>query len=154
MNWKYRYSSLNDINWKYRYASDKSIVIKQLSEDYPVNSLEWVKETTWEGPETVEIKDVDYANYKNWQAYHEPKKVKKFEKKISKGKRKPVILVKTPKNKKYIVIDGHHRALAYRHLNRPLMAWIGYTKSESGPWDTFHDEQKHSKNPDSTKSEN
>ncbi len=140
------------MEWKYRYASsDKSMVINQLSEDYPPNSLNWVKEAKWEGPERIDIKDVDYSNYKNWQAHHEPKKVKKFEKKISKGKKKPVILVKTPKNKKYIVIDGHHRALAYRNLDEPLVAWVGHTKSEDGPWDTFHAKQRHSNNPDSTK---
>ncbi len=140
------------MEWKYRYASsDKSMVVKQLSKDYPPNSLNWVKEIKWGGPEKIDIDDVDYSNYKNWQAHHEQKKVKKFEKKISNGKMKPIILVKTPKNKKYIIIDGHHRALAYRNLNRPLIAWIGYTKSENGPWDEFHEKQRHSDNPNSTK---
>ncbi len=140
------------MEWKYRYSSsDKSKVIKQLAKDYPLNSLNWVKEIKWDGPEKVNIEDVDYSNYRNWQANHEPKKVKKFEKKISNGKMKPVILVKTPKNKKYIVIDGHHRALAYRNLDEPLRAWIGYTKTEKGPWDTFHDKQRHSDDPNSTK---
>ncbi len=140
------------MEWKYRYSSsDKSKVVKQLAKDYPLNSLNWVKEIKWDGPEKVNIEDVDYSNYKNWQASHEPKKVKKFEKKISNGKMKPVILVKTPRNKKYIVIDGHHRALAYRNLDEPLRAWIGYTKTEKGPWDTFHDKQRHSDDPNSTK---
>jgi len=144
------------MSWKNRYASseDKSIVVNQLSEDYPTNTLKWVKETKWSGPESVDIKDVDFSNAKSWRASHEPKKVKKFEKKISNGKMKPVILVKTPKNKKYIIIDGHHRGLAYRNLGRPLLAWIGTTTSETGPWDTFHDEQKHSNDPNSTKATN
>jgi ParB/Sulfiredoxin domain len=145
------------MNWKYRYAYSKEneapVVVDQLAEDYPANTLKWVKETKWSGPEQVEIKDVDYSNYKHWEAHHEQNKVKKFENKISKGKMKPVVLVKTPKNKKYIVIDGHHRALAYRNLNRPLLAWIGKTKSEDGPWDVFHAKQKHSNDPDSTKAE-
>ena len=89
--------------WKYRYASsDKSMVVKQLSKDYPINSLNWVKEIKWEGPEKVKLEDVDYSNYKSWRAHHQQKKVKKFEKKISKGNMKPVILVKTPKYPKRI----------------------------------------------------
>ncbi len=144
--------------WKYRYASSKNdptaFVVKQLSKDYPPNTLNWVKESRWTGPESVDIEDVDYSNYKNWRAHHQQRKVKKFEEKISNGKMKPVVLVKTPKNKKYIVIDGHHRALAYRNLGRPLLAWIGHTKSENGPWDTFHAKQRHSDNPNSTKETN
>jgi len=130
------------MNWNIRYASEKRDVVTQLEEDYPEDSLDWVKnDAKWSGPEKINPDDVDYSNQSSWLASHEEQKVKKFMKKIKKGKEKPVVLVKTPKNKKFIVIDGHHRALAYKNLGKSLVAWVGEVKKEKGPWDTFHDEQ-------------
>jgi len=38
-------------------------------------------------------------------------------------------------------MDGHHRALAYKELNKPIYAWVGYPSKGKGPWDRTHDYQ-------------
>ena len=130
--------------WKIRYASNgsaKEQVIAQLEDDYPEDKMQWIHDADWSGPQTVNIKDIDSSKRKTWAAYHEPKKVNKWMKRIEDGNKKPVSLVKTPKNDKYIIIDGHHRFLAYEKLKQDPVCWIGSVDKESGPWDTFHNEQ-------------
>jgi len=132
------------MSWNKRYASEhpnSEYIINQLLEDYPKNSFGWIRDAQWSHPMSIPLENIDYSNEKTWRAFHEPEKVKKFEKKIKKNKFMPVILVQTPKNKKLIVIDGHHRALAFENLNRPVVAWVGKVDKEVGPWDAFHDKQ-------------
>jgi len=138
------------MNWNIRYAFEKNEfspkdvtddVLEQLREDYPEDALDWVKENHWTGPKMIHVSDIDYSNYKSWRATHEPEKVHKFKKKIKKGVLKPVILVKTPKNPKYIIVDGHHRSLAYRELGGSVVAYVTHVDRETGPWDEFHSKQ-------------
>lgn len=117
-------------------------VYTQLLEDYPPNALQWVKTTRWTGPEPIALSKVDFSHADTWTASREPDKVARFAKLIDKGKLdKPVILVQTPTNKKLIVIDGHHRSLAYRSLGKPILAWVAHVKAKTGPWDEMHDSQ-------------
>jgi hypothetical protein len=145
------------MKWNQRYAKDKNqtaeYVMDQLEDDYPKSTMGWVKDAQWEGPTVVQLHDVNYSNKKSWRAWHEPEIIPKFKKKIKQGKMKPVLLVKTPKNDKYIIIDGHHRSLAYLEMNRPMLAWIGHVHEETGPWDTFHDQQRMVDGEDSTERE-
>ena len=138
------------MKWNLRYAVEQnyfkptdatSDVLEQLREDYPEESLDWVKENKWTGPKMIHTSDIDYSNYHTWRAAHEPEKVHKFKKKIKKGIMKPVILVKTPENQKYIIIDGHHRSMAYRELGHSVVAYVTHVNEETGPWDTFHSKQ-------------
>jgi hypothetical protein len=60
-----------------------------------------------------------------WAASHEPAHVDRFVEKIKNGEHvNPVVLVADPDGN-YIDVDGHHRALAYRKLKRPVRAWVG-----------------------------
>jgi len=132
------------MNWSLRYAGEgkvKKKVIEQLEDDYPEEDLEWIKDADWSGPEKVDLDDIDSSHRKTWAAYHEPEKVKTRVERIKNKDIKPILLVKTPKNKKYIIIDGHHRFLAYEKLDKRPVCWIGKVDSETGPWDTFHNEQ-------------
>lgn len=130
------------MNWSQRYASEnKNQLLDQLSKDFPKNTLDWVEKSKVEGPRLVSLEDIDYSNHKTWAANHEPEKVHERMIKIEKGKGKPILLVKTPENNKYIVIDGHHRALAYKELDRSPKAWVVHVDKEEGPWDTFHNKQ-------------
>ena len=133
------------MSWSEKYAKNNSVVkhlINQLSKDYPEDAMDWIKDdATWEAPHSVPSDKVDYSNSDSWRASKESEIVKKFEKKIKNGKIKPVVLLKTPKNNKYIVIDGHHRSLAYRNLGWPLISWVGKVNKENGPWDNFHNKQ-------------
>ena len=77
----------------------------------------------------------------------DPEKVQKFVERIQKGKKvKPVIAVKTPKGHKLLLIDGHHRWLAYAELGMPVPSFIGTVDAEHGPWETMHGFQKDSAN--------
>lgn len=118
-------------------------VYEQLAEDYPPSAMDWIVDgsVVWTGPAQVPLADIDFSNAETWRASSEPKKVKKFAKRIRKGDRKPVILVKTPGNRRLIVIDGHHRSLAYRSIGEPVTAYVGTAGTEIGPWDEFHTAQ-------------
>lgn len=116
-------------------------VFDQLLEDFPRSSLEWVLHAEWRGPIEVPLHQVDFSHADTWAAAHEPEKVKRFEKRIKHGKRKPVVLVRTPHGEHDIVVDGHHRSTAYRNLGKPVLAWVGRVHGDTGPWDTLHAQQ-------------
>ena len=52
------------------------------------------------------------------------------------------MLVNEPNNEKLIIVDGHHRALAYEELGQPAIAYVVHVTAVSGPWDEMHDSQK------------
>jgi len=123
-------------------ASPADRVYEQLLENYPAEAIEWVREVRWSGPETVPLNKISYEHEKEWRASHEPDRVARFVRKLRKGKRvDPVVLIQTPDGSKLIIVDGHHRALAYRKLGKPVVAWIGHVKATTGPWDQLHDSQ-------------
>lgn len=120
-------------------------VFDQMSEDYPKNAIEWIHDIKWRGPIDVPLKRTDFDEKFSWKAAKEPARIKKFEQRIKssdhKGERiKPVVMVQRP-DKTAMVVDGHHRALAYKGLNRPIYAWVGYPSKAKGPWDYVHDSQ-------------
>jgi 2'-5' RNA ligase len=107
-------------------------VYAQLLEDYPASALTWVKDATWTGPQEVPLSAIEYTPDK-WQAGHEDAKVDRFKAKIERRQAagrpvKPAVLIDRPDTKPgthLIVIDGHHRALAFRELDRPVVAYVG-----------------------------
>ena len=117
------------------------MVWDQLSKSFDTKDMEWIKDAKWTGPLEVPLDEVNFSTENTWEAKHEPKLVKSKMKKIKKGKRKPVVLIDAPKDDKYIIIDGHHRALAYKKLDEPMTAFIGKVSKEKGPWDSFHNKQ-------------
>jgi hypothetical protein len=109
-------------------APNEPDVMAQMEENFPQQALEWVPQADWGtgGHKYVPLKAVDFHDMKTWSAYHEPDRVAHFERLIlSNGEFNPVILVKVPGHRKYRVVDGHHRALAYLRLHLPVKAWIG-----------------------------
>jgi len=130
-------------SWSERYAkqSSKQMVLRQLEDSFPKEALEWINDAHWIGPVQVPLDRVNFEAKDHWQASHEPELVNSKIKKIKNGKRKPVVLVAAPKNTKYIVVDGHHRALAYKELDMPMTAFIGKVHHEKGDWDTMHSKQ-------------
>lgn len=124
-------------------------VYEQLLENYPADALDWVKDLRWSGPETIPLDKVSFEHEEEWRATHEPGRVRKFYKKIRRGARvNPAVLIKTPGGSKLIIVDGHHRALAYRQLGKPIVAWVGHTTKNTGPWDQLHDSQYRHGKPD------
>lgn len=115
-------------------------VYNQLEEDYPKEAIDWVPEFAW-SMKDVPLSQIDFSNSKSWQATKEPAAVAFHTIKIHEGSKKPIILVKTPSAKKYIVVDGHHRALAYKHLGEDAKAFVTNVDEKEGPWDAMHDSQ-------------
>ena len=132
------------MKWSERYAkkSSKEKVWYQLSKSFYEKDMGWIKNAHWIGPVEVPLDRVNFSTENTWTARKEPELVKSKVKKIKKGKRKPVVLIDAPKNNKYFILDGHHRALAYKELDIPITAFIGKVSKEKGPWDTFHNKQK------------
>jgi hypothetical protein len=124
-------------------AAVAAAVRAQLADDFPPDALGWVDDgdVTWTGPQLVPVSDIDFSDAGDWAAAHQPDRVAKFAKKISKHKQvKPAVLVKLPDGR-LIVADGHHRTLAYQQAGRPVLAYIGRTTKQTGPWDHLHSSQ-------------
>jgi hypothetical protein len=119
-------------------------IAKELASDYPPEALTWIRSIKWEGPERVDLADIDFSNADQWQASREPDKVEKFVQRINAGWSKPILLVKRPGMDKLMIVDGHHRALAYQKLGRRVIAFVGTATSNVGPWDDFHNSQRSS----------
>lgn len=121
-------------------------VFDQLSEDYPAKALGWVLAAHWAGPVEVPITDIDTSTSDRWRATEElkadPDALKKYKKKLEAGDIKPIVLVKTPGNSKYVIVDGHHRTLANEQLKKNPVAYIAETHTDHGPWDDLHNLQK------------
>ena len=99
-------------------------VYDQLLEDYPSKSLDWVVSgEKWSGPQPIKIDDIDFSTEQRWQASRDP--IEPYVDRISDGRMKPVILVRAPHGGKLIIVDGHHRVLAYKKLGKPALAYVG-----------------------------
>lgn len=122
----------------------RQYVFDQLLDDYPAKAVSWVKTVQWDGPKTVPLSELDFSNADSWNATGEPAKVEKFAGKISAGQLKPILVVKKPGNPKLVIIDGHHRSLAYKKLGREPLAWVGTVPDGPGPWDEMHASQRSS----------
>jgi len=131
-------------SWSERYSkkSSEKMVWFQLIKSFDEKDMNWIKDAKWTGPIEVSLDKINFSTENTWTAEKEPKLVKSKVKKIKKGKRKPVVLIDAPKDDKYFILDGHHRALAYKKLDMPIPAFIGKVDKEKGPWDTFHTKQK------------
>lgn len=126
---------------------DSAVVHDQLAEDYKESDIEWVLNIPWIGPMEVPLSSIDFSNKDNWNANSEDEKVKKFADKIAnEGFDKPIILVNSPSNNnKMIIVDGHHRALAYAQNKQAALAFVGQVGQDNGPWDKLHSKQVGSK---------
>lgn len=114
-------------------------VYDQLLQNYPPDSIEWVRRATWSGPHEVPWDEIDHDDMDKWAASHEPARVDEFARRIEAGDEPhPVVLVVDPDGN-YIDVDGHHRALAYRKLGRLIPAWVG----EISPDDRHAMEETH-----------
>ncbi len=70
-------------------------------------------------------------------------------KRAKRGPVKPILLVETPANEKYEVVDGHHRLLAAEALGQPVLAYCAKVFHDEGPWSTMHAAQHSGSSKDS-----
>lgn len=101
-----------------------SNVYHQLLPDFPGPAIDWVKKVTWIGPMPVNLSAIDTENRHNWVATYEPDKVKLHQELITQGESKPVILAKIPGHDKLVIIDAHHRFLAYEAMRQNPVSYV------------------------------
>ena len=119
-------------------------VYQQLLDNYPPKSIAWVKSAEWAGPMNVPFSRIDDDAVKTWAASSEPARVKHFKDKIEAGDHvNPAVSVQEPGEGNVKVIDGHHRALAYKQLGLPVRTYLGKVGSNGGVWDETHSSQFH-----------
>ena len=106
--------------------SSHQIYLK-MANNFPPEAIQWVNRASWEGPVDVAWENIDTDSVKSWAASRQPEKVKDFEDKIKAhdGNVEPSVLIKDNDSPKSIIIDGHHRALARRNLNMPVLSYVG-----------------------------
>lgn len=128
-----------------RWRSDRDVagdVEAQLRDDYPPEAMTWIRGVPWEGPERVPLAAIDFEKSEEWRAASEPDKVDRMHDKIEAGWEKPMVLVHVPGEAKLRVVDGHHRALAYRAAGHDPLAFVGEVPRAEGPWDSMHNSQR------------
>lgn len=113
-----------------------------MAKNFPPEALTWLADATWHGPMPVPLADIDFSNEKTWAAHHQVAHDDEFVQRLRDGEKlNPIILIDTPKQHDFMIVDGHHRALAYRKLGESPIAYVGTTTSPTGPWDETHSYQ-------------
>jgi Phage portal protein len=124
---------------------DAEHVLALMRQNFPEQALGWVRGARWVGPVQVAQDRIDVDDEDSWAAAHQPKRVKHFVRAIRSGDTPhPAVMVQEPDENDVKVIDGHHRALAYRKLGRGVPAYVGFVDANGGPWDQTHSYQYHS----------
>jgi SPP1 gp7 family putative phage head morphogenesis protein len=120
-------------------------VYRQMRKNFPPESIQWVRRGSWEGPAEVPLNKVDFSNQRKWAAWHEKDRVKHFENLIENDKTfHPPVMIKRAGHKHLRIVDGHHRSMAYKNLNKPITAWIGtIPESDQQAADETHAAQEH-----------
>ena len=128
------------------HGSDQAdMVYDQLAENFPVEALDWVHEGAWAGPLMVKLPMIDWHDMESWSAFHEQDRVRHFERLIQRGEHfNPVVMVRVPGRKRFRIVDGHHRAMAYKALGKPVRAWVGVIPQRAVlPAEETHSSQEH-----------
>lgn len=115
-------------------------VYAQLSRDFPPGAIKWVTDdATWSGPKQVKLDQIDTSDRDEWDATHDPAKVDKLRRKLRrKGKPKPLVLIRWPGAKKWVIADGHHRYLAAEAEELDSVpAFQGRVPKEHGDWEVM-----------------
>jgi hypothetical protein len=115
-----------------------------VSDDYKGKDIKWILSVPWIGPVEVQLNSLDFSNKDRWQASQDVDHVQHFVDMLKDGDQlKPIILANNPStDAAMIIVDGHHRALAYLQLNLPPIAYVGQIGSDIGDWTDMHDSQK------------
>jgi len=109
--------------------TDPEHILSVMRSNFPEKALGWVRNSRWVGPVNIPWSRIDDDGIGTWAASHQQDKVDEFAREIKAGRSglNPSILIQHPGNDKCEIVDGHHRALAHRKLNQPVLAYVGFT---------------------------
>ena len=115
----------------------------QLARDYPPGALAWVDTLTWSAsPAQVPTALLDRDGDPNWALAAKDKlKIASMVSSLRSGAQKPLVAIRRPGTRLLRLVDGHSRAWACVALGRPVTAWVGTSKTPTGPWDAVHSRQ-------------
>jgi hypothetical protein len=129
---------------------DAEHVYQSMLRNFPPKAIKWVRKIPWVGPVNVPLDRVDWDGEDSWAASHQQEKVSEFEDRIEDDKAdvNPVVGVYVPGDDKLRIVDGHHRALAYRNEGEPVKTYCGFAPSDNAddPWFEAHSMQYHGGN--------
>lgn len=121
----------------------RNTVWNQLTGRFPHKAIDWVKTVPWSGPTSIPLTDIDTDDIDSWAASHDPEGLAKEQRHIKDNIAHPIVLVKPQNSDKYIIVDGHHRFLAYKSLGgTSAPSWVASVPSAQGPWAETHLSQK------------
>lgn len=118
-------------------------VFKYLKGDYPLETIEWVKEVPWEKT-IVSLEDLKMGRRPG--GAREPEKTEALKEKYENGEKlDPVIVVKDG-NGDLRLADGYHRTLGRKKAGfKNIDAYVGTSEDVDGPWKSEMHDKKISK---------
>lgn len=122
-------------------------VYAALAENYPEDTLGWVKDAEWRLDKSVPLDDIQMARRPGGR---DQDKVDGIAQAIEDGKTMdPVVLVDTPGNDQLEIADGYHRTLAFKKAGRDtIAAYVAKVDTDDGPWVTeMHDKKLNKSRP-------
>ena len=122
---------------------DPEHVLNLMRSNFAEDAIQWVKRARWVGPVNIPWERIDTSSVDSWAASRQPDAVNRFaaDIKANRGHTNPSILIQDKDVPKAVIVDGHHRALARRKLDQPILAYLG----NIDPRDRQAAEETHSK---------
>jgi 8-oxo-dGTP pyrophosphatase MutT (NUDIX family) len=122
---------------------DPEHVMNMMRSNFPEDAIQWVMRARWVGPVNIPWNRIDSDDVEGWAASHQPDQVNSFARdiKAGSGHTNPSVCIQDNDTNKAIIIDGHHRALAHKKLNQPVLAYLGMID----PVDRLAAEETHGK---------
>ncbi len=114
-------------------------VYDYLSQNYPAETLEWVKNNDWHYYPRIPLSKIKMARRPGGRNIE---KVESIAQAIGEGKKmEPIVLVQTKSG--YDVADGYHRTLGFKHAGKKTIeAFVCLGAAEHGPWEKEMHEKK------------
>jgi 8-oxo-dGTP pyrophosphatase MutT (NUDIX family) len=102
-------------------------VMNMMRSNFPEEAIRWVMRARWVGPVNIPWERIDSDDVEGWAASHQLDQVNRFARdiKAGTGHTNPSVCIQDNDSQKAIIIDGHHRALAHKKLNQPVLAYLG-----------------------------
>jgi 8-oxo-dGTP pyrophosphatase MutT (NUDIX family) len=106
---------------------DPEHVMNMMRSNFPEDAIQWVMRARWVGPINIPWNRIDSDDVEGWAASHQLDQVNRFARdiKAGTGHTNPSVCIQDNDSNKAIIIDGHHRALAHKKLNQPVLAYLG-----------------------------
>lgn len=123
-------------------------VYDYLKENYPEDTIQWVKQADWELKKISLMK----INMSKRPGGRNMNKVRAIAAAIENGEKMDPIVLVEQSNDKYKIADGYHRTLAYKHAGKTyIYAYIASGVGNEGPWDIEMHERKLNKDEEEKK---